>query len=30
MLNIDSAKKHIKKVQPKKGATKDPDSCKPG
>lgn len=27
---LETAKKHIKKVQPKKGSTKDPDTCKPG
>jgi hypothetical protein len=30
MLNTDSAKQHIKKVQPKKGMLKDPGTCKPG
>ncbi len=30
MLNINTAKQHIKKVQPKKnGLLKDPGTCKP-
>ncbi len=30
MLSTDSAKQHIKKVQPKKGMLKDPGTCRPG
>jgi len=30
MLSINTAKQHIKKVQPKKGMLKDPGTCKPG